>query len=73
MVKVELLNSELAVEECYRAVASPEVGAIDMFIGTVRNSTKGKRVSHLFFEAYPQMAVAEMTKIADYALAEWQL
>lgn len=34
-----------------------------MFIGTVRNATKGKAVLRLEFEAYEPMALTEMEKI----------
>jgi molybdopterin synthase catalytic subunit len=42
-----------------------------MFIGTVRNATKGKPVVRLEFEAYEPMAVAEMEKIAKQAFEKW--
>lgn len=50
---------------------SPESGGIDLFIGTVRNATKGKKVIKLEFEAYEPMAVAEMEKIAIQAIDKW--
>jgi len=50
---------------------SPESGGIDVFIGTVRNATKGKKVIRLEFEAYEPMAIAEMEKIARQAYEKW--
>ena len=44
-----------------------------MFIGTVRNITKGKTVLRLEFEAYEKMAITEMEKIAAQSLAKWPL
>ena len=38
-----------------------------MFIGTVRNATKGKAVIRLEFEAYEAMALSELEKIASQA------
>jgi molybdopterin synthase catalytic subunit len=52
---------------------SPESGGIDVFIGTVRNATKGKPVIHLEFEAYEKMAVNEMGKIAAQAFEKWPI
>jgi len=52
---------------------SPESGGIDVFIGTVRNVTKGKAVVQLEFEAYEKMALAEMEKIALYAGSKWPI
>jgi len=50
---------------------TPQSGGIDVFIGTVRDATKGKTVIRLEFEAYEPMAVKEMQKIADEALNKW--
>ncbi|MDB5132521.1 MAG: molybdopterin synthase catalytic subunit, partial [Mucilaginibacter sp.] len=50
---------------------SPESGGIDVFIGTVRNATKGKPVVRLEFEAYEPMALAEMKKIVKQAFEKW--
>lgn len=49
----------------------PESGGIDVFIGTVRNATKGKTVLRLEFEAYEKMAIAEMKKIAVQVFERW--
>jgi len=42
----------------------PQCGGIDVFIGTVRSSTKQKKVVRLEFEAYEKMALSEMNRIA---------
>jgi len=49
----------------------PQSGGIDVFIGTVRDATKGKNVMRLEFEAYREMALKEMDKIAQQALSKW--
>ncbi len=51
----------------------PAAGGIDVFIGTVREQTKGKRVLRLEFEAYEKMAVSELAKITAAAFAKWPL
>ncbi|RYE18275.1 MAG: molybdenum cofactor biosynthesis protein MoaE [Sphingobacteriales bacterium] len=50
---------------------SAESGGIDVFIGTVRNATKGKQVVRLEFEAYPAMAIKELEKIAHQSFELW--
>ena len=50
---------------------SPESGGIDIFIGTVRNQTKGKAVVRLEFEAYEPMALKEIEKILAQAVEKW--
>jgi len=50
---------------------APGCGGIDVFIGTVRDVTKGKRVIRLEFEAYDKMAIREMQKLADAVMEKW--
>jgi molybdopterin synthase catalytic subunit len=50
---------------------SPQCGGINVFIGTVRDETKGKKVIRLEFEAYESMAISEMNKIAEDVLKKW--
>lgn len=50
---------------------TPQSGGIDVFIGTVRDVTKGKAVIRLEFESYEPMALREMQKIAENALDKW--
>jgi molybdopterin synthase catalytic subunit len=70
-VEIKLSVSTLDVQYCIDWVMSPECGGIDVFIGTVRNATKGKAVVKLEFEAYEKMAISEMDKIAQQAFAKW--
>ena len=48
-------------------------GAIVTFIGTTRDHNDGRRVLRLEYEAYPEMAVAEMRKIGDSARQRWPI
>jgi len=41
-----------------------------IFIGRVRNFSRGKNVTHIDYEIYPEMAVKELHKIADEASSE---
>jgi molybdopterin synthase catalytic subunit len=69
--EIKISVATLDVQHCVDWVMSPECGGIDVFIGTVRNATKGKAVVRLEFEAYEKMAVNEMEKIARQASAKW--
>jgi molybdopterin synthase catalytic subunit len=53
---------------CVQKVSNPANGGLAVFIGTVRNHTKGKEVIRLDFEAYEPMAKNEMQKIAEKAM-----
>ena len=69
--QIEISDQSLNIQTCIDWVMSPQSGGIDVFIGTVRDSTKGKQVIRLEFEAYEPMALKEMNKIAEQAFAQW--
>ena len=71
MIEIKLLDQPLQVLGCLDFVSSPSAGGIDIFVGTVRDNTKGRKVVHLEFEAYGPMAISEMQKIAEQAKAKW--
>ena len=61
------------LDEAYKYLETTETGAVNLFVGTVRNQTKGKEVVKLVFEAYESMALKEMTRIAESAKKRWPL
>jgi len=56
--------SPLSVDAAIDAVRGPDTGGVVVFLGTVRNASRGKRVRHLVYEAYAEMAEAKMLEIA---------
>lgn len=70
---IELRKERIITQEVIALVESPDAGAIDIFIGTVRNQTKGKTVTHLEFEAYESMAISEIEKIVEHAESKWPI
>jgi len=73
MVDIKISEKPLDVQSCIDRVMTPQCGGIDVFIGTVRATTKGKTVVRLEFEAYEKMALKEMKKIADEAAKKWNV
>lgn len=71
MIEVNISAEPLNVQECIGKVIAPDCGGIDVFIGTVRNTTKGNTVIRLEFEAYERMALKEMQKLANQAIEKW--
>jgi molybdopterin synthase catalytic subunit len=69
--QIQIFSYPLNIQSAIDWIMSPESGGIDVFIGTVRNATKGKKVIKLEFEAYEPMAIAEMEKIAKQAFEKW--
>jgi molybdopterin synthase catalytic subunit/molybdopterin converting factor small subunit len=56
--------SPLSLDAAIGAVRGPDSGGIVVFIGTVRDASRGKRVRHLEYEAYAEMAEGKMREIA---------
>jgi molybdopterin synthase catalytic subunit len=63
----EITEDRIDVERLVRAVGKPEAGAIVTFLGTTRDHNAGRRVITLEYEAYPEMAIREMRRIAEDA------
>jgi len=61
------------LNEAYAYLQSPVSGAVNLFVGTVRNHSHNKEVVKLVFEAYEAMALKEMRKIAEIAQQQWPL
>ena len=68
---IKISTEPLNIQSCIDWVMADVSGGIDVFIGTVRDATKGKKVVRLEFEAYESMALSEMKKIAEAAAAKW--
>lgn len=74
MIKVtkERLTSA-AIAAIYDEVKKDAAGAVLIFVGTVRNCTKGKTVLSIEYECYEKMAAAQLQKIAGEAEHRWKL
>lgn len=57
----------LETDEAIASVASAGAGAINVFLGVVRNNNLGRTVSHLEYDAYPAMAEKVMRELAEEA------
>ena len=68
---IAIADSPINIQECIDAAQSERAGAVDVFIGTVRNHNKDKSVVRLEFETYDSMAVKKMQELADEAQARW--
>lgn len=71
MTDLKISSEPLDIISCIGKVKNLQCGGMDIFIGTIRNKTKEKKVVRLEYEAYEPMALKEMKKIAEYALQLW--
>jgi molybdopterin synthase catalytic subunit len=66
-------DKPINLQELVDCVTDPEAGAIATFIGTTRNNNEGRKVIALDYEAYPQMAEKELTRLGEEARRKWQI
>jgi MoaE-MoaD fusion protein len=66
----ELSAAPIAVESCRRRVSHESCGAAIVFVGSTRDSNRGKDVVELEYEAFAAMAGPEMARIFERCVAE---
>lgn len=71
MKKFEITDVPIQVDAVTEKVTSRNAGAITVFIGTVREMTKGKKTLSLQYEAYPPMAIKMFEQIEAEMLEKW--
>ena len=62
--QVRIQDTPLSLDDAVAAASDARWGGVVVFLGTVRDASRGKRVTHLEYEAYPEMAEAKMRQIA---------
>lgn len=71
MIEIKLSEQLLRIEDAHAVMKDPYCGATNIFVGTVRGSSKGRKVKKLEFEAKESMAHKEMHNIALEASKKW--
>lgn len=70
---IKITEKAIDVQKVIETATSLDGGAVNVFIGTVRNQANDKKVVWLEYEAYEGMAVSETRKIIDEAVHRWKL
>ena len=60
--ELELLRADL-----------PQIGGINVFVGTVRDEHVGQKIEGMVLEHYPGMTEKSLANILDQAQARWQI
>lgn len=68
---IQLTDKPIPVSLIQQSLKDPSCGAFVEFQGIVRNHHEGAKVSRLFYEAHPSMALGLMGKIAKRAMELW--
>lgn len=70
-VLIELVDTPLDARRLEAAVVTSGAGAICTFTGVVRDTSRGRSVTHLEYEAYGEMAEKQMHAIAAEIAERW--
>lgn len=65
IARIAIGTEPLSVDDVIAAVRDDAFGGIAVFLGTVRDHSRGVRVTHLEYEAYAEMAERRMREIAE--------
>ena len=70
---IELTDQAIDVAAVLHRVQADGAGAVNSFIGTVRNKSTGRPVVRLEYEAYDSMAVHQLRRVAEQAQQQWPM
>ncbi len=69
----EISTQTIDVQSVIDAAQSDSAGAVNVFIGTVRNHSFDKGVVQLEYEAYDSMAIKKMQELVQDASKQWPI
>ena len=70
-IHVQVTTDKVDVATAIEKVKADDHGAIDLFIGTVRNNHNGKDVTGMTYDAHEKLAEKAFTDICREALGLW--
>ena len=73
MIKIQKKDFNIDNEIKFIKEKYSSVGAVNTFIGYVRDLNNKRDVKYLDLEVYKEMAIKELSKIKDQAVKKWNL
>jgi molybdopterin synthase catalytic subunit len=70
LAPITVSETPLSVDDVLAIVRDDAFGGVVVFLGTVRSRSRGKRIVHLEYEAYAEMAEAKMREISERLVRE---
>jgi molybdopterin synthase catalytic subunit len=72
--RVAIRADSLQTTALLTEVSDPAAGAVLLFLGTARDHSEGKTdISHLEYEAYPELVESKIKEVVDEATRRWPL
>ena len=72
-IRVQTDDFDLSTEVAQLRAASPQVGAVVSFVGTVRDMNDGSSIAEMELEHYPGMTEKALENIVIQAKARWPI
>ncbi|MCL5947106.1 MAG: molybdenum cofactor biosynthesis protein MoaE [Chloroflexi bacterium] len=68
---IELTHDPLSVDRLVASIRRPSDGGLVVFNGIVRNHSEGRSVQALDYQAYPEMALEQLSQVAREVEGQW--
>ncbi len=72
-ILIEIIPDKIDTGRVLDFISSPSAGSVLLFNGTVRDNEDAKPIQYLFYEAYKEMAIKEMQKLAKRAFKDYEI
>ena len=73
LIRVQTADFDIGAEFAALGAGRADIGGLGCFVGTVRDTAKGRKITAMTLEHYPAMTEAAMARIADAAAQRWEL
>ena len=73
LIRVQTADFDIGAEFAALGTGRADIGGLGCFVGTVRDTAKGRKITAMTLEHYPAMTEAAMARIADAAAQRWEL
>jgi len=70
-MKVRIMGEAFSVDDAISLLSNRDAGAYVVFLGKVRERSRGRRVKKLVYEVYEEMALREMESIRREAMEKF--
>ena len=70
-IRVQQADFDIGAE--FAALGRPDIGGLGCFVGTVRETVRGRKITSMTLEHYPAMTEPAMVRIAAQAEQRWPL
>jgi molybdopterin synthase catalytic subunit len=70
---IDIITTPIDTDAVLRRLASPDAGAVVLFLGTTRRFTEGRETASLDYECFAEMARDKLAELEAEARARWPL